>query len=565
MEATGMVCPADPVPPGSLRNLPVAILLLAGLVPAAPAEPVPAGTTVLGPFTGPGAPVHPDNLHPHPVRYYGTDLGWTYEHGGRIHFLFGDTYATEEGERIEASSGDEYDDAFGTIDIAAVPDPSRIGPGNIPPIRIAQNPGTTEAAALDPGHIMESFKTPLGGFSNGRREFALFYTSKPLACRVDTDCGADFSCDAGLGYYGEPWDTDRGLTIPCIDGSSGCNAATMNEAAGAPAADSGFCVDRGSTVWAGTDAGRVAAVVLKQLAGIRSTTDPRRYTDTRNWYTNRFANVAVRTVEDFNPARAGGHDFRPATGSGGDRRVFLWGRPGFIGVAATGRPLGLYFAFADMPEDAPFEWALHYYAGSGADGRPRFSRNERDAVPVDLDSRTAGVQPDEVHDIVDQMSLSWVEPLGKWIMFYGGGLIDLPMETLPECGVLEFFTRGDCRQVNMGNGAIRMRSADQPWGPWTPPLDVIVGGDPKPLPPEHLYAPGGVLRHIACTAPNCAPHTRAREAAENEHGFLYGANIIEQWTLATDGGVDILWNASTWDPYGVILLRTRIEKVKGKR
>ena len=45
-----------------------------------------------------------------------------------------------------------------------------------------------------------------------------------------------------------------------------------------------------------------------------------------------------------------------------------------------------------------------------------------------------------------------------------------------------------------------------------------------------------------------------------EYGFFYSANIIEQWTRPTSEGVDIVWNASTWDPYRVVLLRTHIGK-----
>jgi len=44
-----------------------------------------------------------------------------------------------------------------------------------------------------------------------------------------------------------------------------------------------------------------------------------------------------------------------------------------------------------------------------------------------------------------------------------------------------------------------------------------------------------------------------------EYGWFYAANIIEQWTRPAGDGVDIIWNASTWDPYRVILLRTHIE------
>jgi hypothetical protein len=537
-----------------------AVLALAGISSAAPAAPSVGETTVLGPFTGHYAPLHPDNLSPHRIAYYGTDLGWSYAHEGKIHFLFGDSHAVEGDERIQASTAGTFDDAFGTIDSSEWPDPARITADDIPRIRLGQNPGTTEASALNPGHAMESFKTPLGGFSNGRREFALFYTSKPLGCRTDADCGADFGCDTGLGFAGEPWTTDRGLTVGCADGGPGCAADTVPAPDGAAAGGSGFCVDSTSSAWAATEPGRLAGMVVKHLIGIRSTSDPRRYSDTRAWFTSKFANVAVRTVQDFDPARGGADpDYRPATGAGGGRRVFLWGRPGFVGVAAALRSLGLYFAYADMPAGPGFSWALNYYAGTDARGAPRFSPRERDAVAVDLDATRDGVQPEEVHDIVDQMSLSWVAPLRRWVMFYGGGMIDRPAPpALPACGVLEFFARSDCTRVATGNGAIRMRSAAHPWGPWTPPQDVLIGGDPDRLPPEHQYAPGGVLHHPACQDPDCAPHTNAPEVSPQEYGFLYGVNIVEQWTRPAGGGVDLIWNASTWDPYRVILLRTRI-------
>jgi hypothetical protein len=161
---------------------------------------------------------------------------------------------------------------------------------------------------------------------------------------------------------------------------------------------------------------------------------------------------------------------------------------------------------------------------------------------------------------VDQVSVSWVEPLKKWVMLYGGGMITLPTPIAQKCGVLEFFTRGECKDVVIGNGAIRMRTADDPWGPWTPPQDVLVGGDPDKTPPEYQYAPGGVLRHPDCVDKSCAPHTNWDGVNPREYGFLYGANIIEQWTRPAGNGVDIIWNASTWDPYRVILLRTRIER-----
>jgi hypothetical protein len=539
----------------------VAGLVLAGLQQLASSDPTPGQTTVLGPFTGVGAKLHPRNTAPQLINYYGTDLGWSYEHDGKLHFLFGDTAATEKGEPIEASSKGLYDDSFGTIDLAEWPDPARITPTNIPPLYLGQNPGTTEVSAINPGHAMESFKTPLGGFSNGRDQFGLFFASKPKGCRVDSDCSNGLTCDTGLGFIGERYDTDKGATVACVDGTQACNADTMVDSAGKPVAGTGLCIDAKSSAWAATEVGRVSAIGFKNLVGVRSTSDPRLYTTIYEWNTNRFSNVTPRTVKDFVPARGAGRanqDYRNADGVGGNQRVFLWGRPGFIGVGARGRTLALYFAYADMPAGPKSAWTLHYYTGTDAKGAPQFSPSETAATAADLDSKRVGVQAEEPYDVVDQMSIAWVEPLKKWVMIYGGGLISLPGPILTQCGVLEFFVRAECKDVVIGNGAIRMRTADDPWGPWTPPQDILVAGDPAKSPPELQYGPGGVLRHPDCKDPTCAESTDWEGVDPREYGFLYGVNIIEQWTRPAGEGVDIIWNASTWDPYRVFLARTRI-------
>jgi hypothetical protein len=538
------------------RLAPLLLMSSLGSAMAAMADPTVTGSVVIGPFSGHDAALHPDNLQPVRIQYYGTDLGWSYEHRGRLEFLFGDSWATEAYAPIQAATAGRYDDAFGWIDLAEWRDASRITPDHLPPVRIGQNPGTSEASAMDPGHVMDLGKTPMGGFSNGEREFGIFNSTKPLACRNDADCG-ELQCDVGLGYAGARADAQELLTLACVDGDPGCNAETRTDAP----AGSGFCTDRTSTIWADTPAGRVSGVALSQRIGLRDRADPRRYGDVRTWLTNKFVNMTVRTVTAFTPGgapKSATADFHPASGSGAAQRVFLWGRPGFVGVGASRRTLGVYFAYVDLPNGAQFAWQPEFYAGTNADGTARFSAHERDAAPLDLDATLPGVQATETHDVVNQMSVAWVEPLHKWVMFYGGGMTRLPSPVLSLCGVLQLFAGRECHAVVVGNGAVRMRSADSPWGPWSLPQDVIVGGDPS-LAGSGLYGVGGVLRHPQCTAPGCATHSRTPHYAADEYGFLYGANIIEQWIAPAGRGVDVLWNASTWDPYRVVLLRTRIE------
>jgi hypothetical protein len=249
------------------------------------AEPTPGQRRCWG-RSRPRCAAAPRQPAPRRIEYYGTDLGWSYEHDGKLHFLFGDTSAAESGAPIEASSKGLYDDSFGTIDLADWRDPTRITPGNIPRIRLGQNPGTTEVSAINPGHAMDLFKTPLGGFS-GRDQFGVFYFSKPQGCRVDADCGKGLVCDAGLGYVGERYDDDKGLTIGCVDGTPQCSADTMRGPSNESLPGTGLCTDPSSSAWARSDAGRVSGIAVKQLIGLRSTSDPRRYTDIKAWLTNK--------------------------------------------------------------------------------------------------------------------------------------------------------------------------------------------------------------------------------------------------------------------------------------
>ena len=87
--------------------------------------PTVESTTYLGPFAGEGAALHPDNMGPHLIAFYGTDLGFTYQHGEQLQILFGDSWATERYAPIEASTGPRFDDGFGTIDVRKGFDPAR--------------------------------------------------------------------------------------------------------------------------------------------------------------------------------------------------------------------------------------------------------------------------------------------------------------------------------------------------------------------------------------------------------------------------------------------------------
>jgi hypothetical protein len=121
-------------------------------------------------------------------------------------------------------------------------------------------------------------------------------------------------------------------------------------------------------------------------------------------------------------------------------------------------------------------------------------------------------------------------------------------------------------------GALRIRFADQPWGPWTPPEPHLRPGRPDVV--GDPGGPGGVLFHNLCMgvgADICAPGDPTRPpdfflpgcpsfGAAFDIGRFYAPNVIDAYTrVAGPTTLDLLWNVSTWNPYAVVLMRTRIE------
>src|SRR5687768_3392291 len=249
--------------------------------PAAVARPMVESTTYLGPFAGEGAALHPDNVKPQPIAFYGTDLGFTYQHGEQLQILFGDSWATERYAPIEASTGSRFDDGFGTIDVRKGFDPASITPTSIPPIRLGQNPGTTEMSAIDPGHAMDLGKTPMAGFSNGTREFGVFNIGKPQGCTKDAERSNGLTCDTTLGYFGSPyWQRENG-TVGCRDGTPGCTSDTMVDAANKPVPSSGLCTDPTSPLRNGPVSNLLSSIGIRVLIGARDKATPKDRKSTR--------------------------------------------------------------------------------------------------------------------------------------------------------------------------------------------------------------------------------------------------------------------------------------------
>lgn len=515
-------------------------------------------TTTLAPLAGPH---YTPAAGQAAIGFYGTDLGYAVKHNGNLRVLFGDTWA----DANRAPIGWSTDDAQGTISLAAFPNgtavdayvtshPAPAGKpswhGAAPPLTFRTNLfGMTASmqvlrngAPLDMG----PFRAPTGVFSNvSDAVFGIFDRNVYTECSGGSSpsCSNGLTCDTGIGTC-FPFGGEN--DVPCRIGTSSCWCV--------PVQGGGMCQDRTSSLYNTTDEGRVRSIAQRiEVANASQLIDEIYYS--KSWFTNKLINSTVRTVNNFDPARVNGagNDYNPADGvAPSAEKVFIWGRPGFAGANAAGMSAKLYFAYVDMPHysgSGQLSWSPQYFAGMNANNTPRFSSLQTDAVALDLSS-PGNDKTLEKLDIVNQMSVSWVPALSKWVMLYGG---DLPDE------VVQLFLGSNASlAVRNPNRAVHARFASQPWGPWSAPVEVLAGGDPAVAPPlaGTQYAANGILFHPSCAGSSCVASDPNRAT---EPGRLYGASIIDAWTTARSGGAtDLYWNVSTWNPYQVVLMRTRI-------
>jgi hypothetical protein len=582
--------------------------------------------SLIGPQTG-----HPG--------VYGTDLGYTVKEPGgkRLAMLFGDTIA-------KASEGCEYpvfphDDLQGSLPADR---PKMLGAG--PPaaahaaacgefdfrlnergdptswqrIRLFAGSGKDDEP-LDSGVL----RTPVTAFSSGKHVFAVFVRADPAYCKATADCPGGMTCSADPGFRGkapgvcaeppvgltkDPWPvfcrdgSDCGPLLACKPLERGvCMASTpyptkAQDHALAPA-------------WYQKDPRQ--AVGQTMYIAKAAPERPADYRAVVRFVTNRFINVASRTVAHFDAEHPDKNDYRS-----GQHTLLMWGRPTFVGGGgAQSLPFLLYAPLADL-EQTPARFRPRFFAGYDAGGKPRWSERESEAQPIygteaDVSIATGAdgrARPRHIRwrepefDYVNQMSVTFIAPLQRWVMFYGG---DAPgfMVLGAEGGI------SDPVHAQPAPGAIHVRTARHPWGRprrdapqnegWSSPEPVLTrqqagrsmacGDADKAFLPGCLedadpHGPFAMFRAIGRLAArsslgeflnkagSCIAGDVFQKGAslveDNRMGRLYGANIIDEWTedvtarVALKPGekraVDVYWNASTWNPYQVVLVKTEL-------
>jgi hypothetical protein len=492
----------------------------------------------------------------------GTDLGWAFAHRDKLWVMFGDSWWVDP-----LNLASLPDDALGQISLTDFPNGPSVDAFVSAHPAAAGAPswhaaGPTMPVILREGH--EAFApvlaeragkqipsgvgfVPMTGFSNGRDDeregvFAIFFSYEHVAC-VNGACDGGVACDTELGTDSQEW-----LNPPCLVGTkSSCVAGP------------GFCQDRSTSIYdPSSETGRTQAVVVRHDVGVTTAQNPVRF-KTQAWDTQRFFNATARTVTDFDPhrVRGEGNDYVAARGNTLERAgVFVWGRPHFGGIGAEARDAQLYLLWVPMPQpdaELRFAWQPQYFTGISAEGQPLFSANELDAQPLDLDARAPGEQPEEARDFVGQMTIAWLPSLERWVMLYGGDAAPMFADAI---------FRADIQKAQRNpDGSLYMRFAENPWGPWTEPQQLMAAGssDTKSE-PNNQYAEGGLLAHNNCRTEQCAHYDPAYrlDLGKNNNGVLYAPSIIDSWTSANQNSTSLYWFVSTWNPYQVVLMKTTL-------
>ena len=189
--------------------------------------------------------------------------------------------------------------------------------------------------------------------------------------------------------------------------------------------------------------------------------------------------------------------------------VFIWGTGKYRGSDA-------FLQIVPARHFATGEGTRHY-TGLGANGVPEWSVKEADARPI-VKNGTMG-----------DISVTWCKDLGLWLMTY---------------------------DAEVPTGGVWLRHSRTPWGPWSEPQkifeqvrDAALGRyihNPRATPPDGLAGP--VIG-------------KDKKDWPAVFGGYYAPYVVERFTRVVGAELQLYYCLSTWNPYTVVLMKSRLQVV----
>lgn len=161
------------------------------------------------------------------------------------------------------------------------------------------------------------------------------------------------------------------------------------------------------------------------------------------------------------------------------------------------------------PGDIRDRSKLRYFAGTDPDGKERWVTDEAIATPLFH------------HEVVGEFSVTYLEPVKRYVMLYNSNKSSEP--------------RG-----------IIMRWAVAPTGVWSEGTLIF-----QPMRDEAF----GRFMHMP-TKGNGAGDELSDPDRDDVRGDPYGPYVMGRYTTGADGGCRIYYTLSTWNPYQVVVMRS---------
>jgi hypothetical protein len=477
--------------------------------------------TNVGPILGPARPY---------AGYYAADLGftapWSAPNGTAYQIVFfGDTYTDAAGDTLSSN------DAVGYFPAA----PIGSSAVSLTFAGMAQVHDQVTGTLLPMG----GGQTPVTAFTSGNNPFGVFGRGTYETCTADSQCSG-LKCDTTMGGVptgvGNVWSSylpcwvphSANLSCQHVNGLPNvglCRDQTSSLATFADPAIGYYPVPGGPTYYDSvdgayrTEAGKIYTVATVLAIGAA---DPTLYNfATYPYVTNKFINMSSRaSVSDT--------DYRRPPTSSSTSTVWVWGKPNFYSNSSRQGTSELYLAKAASPKtNAPISLLYYTTAAKGT-----WSHNQTDAIPL---TATGGWEDGAAGD----MGITYLDSRHQWVMLYGGGVPFVWASAFG--GVIR-----DTTNLSPTDGDVKMRTAPDPWGPWSALQTILAPSDPAIFSTFCNFLTGA----------SCNPATLP--AWQNTPGALYASQIVETWDQSTPTTADLGWFVSLWNPYQVQEMKTHI-------
>jgi hypothetical protein len=153
---------------------------------------------------------------------------------------------------------------------------------------------------------------------------------------------------------------------------------------------------------------------------------------------------------------------------------------------------------------------MRYCTGIGLDGRPTWSQSEEEAIGL-LGQADIG-----------ELSVAYYPSLRKWVLLHNGHK--------PLRGIV-------------------MRTADAPWGPWSPGRLLF-----------QPWLDGGYGRFMHVSRRAGGTDRLSDPGREDEWGGEYGPYQIPWFASVRGAETTIFFTMSTWNPYQVVLMKATLRR-----